>query len=245
MTLKKCCTCDERKPLDQFHKNRREDDGHARMCKPCVSSANKKSYRKHRDKYVSNAMDWQKRNPHRYAQLKRKSSEAYRKRQWLKRHPGKTEADYKVMQRASQPKIRSKVHYAFKRAAKAHRLGFDYYARFHPLYPYARKKITGARKRAREKNVPFDLDAAYVLRLILDAGDRCPILGTPFDDSPNNVDTYRSLDRIVPQLGYVKGNAQIISMRANTLKSSATPAELRRIADWVEANAPDESWLYE
>lgn len=43
-----------------------------------------------------------------------------------------------------------------------------------------------------------------------------------------------SIDRRNNALGYVPGNAFIISLRANMLKSDGTPAELRAIANWME-----------
>ena len=42
-----------------------------------------------------------------------------------------------------------------------------------------------------------------------------------------------SLDRINPKLGYVKGNVQVISWRANNIKRDATAEELRLVADFV------------
>jgi hypothetical protein len=47
-----------------------------------------------------------------------------------------------------------------------------------------------------------------------------------------------TLDRIIPSLGYVPGNVKVISMRANRLKSDALSWELRRIAEWIDQNAP-------
>jgi len=43
-----------------------------------------------------------------------------------------------------------------------------------------------------------------------------------------------SMDKIIPALGYVKGNIQIISMRANRIKSNATTEELRLVADYMQ-----------
>jgi len=40
-----------------------------------------------------------------------------------------------------------------------------------------------------------------------------------------------SLDRIIPGSGYVKGNVEIISMKANLIKSSAASRDLYRVAD--------------
>ena len=42
-----------------------------------------------------------------------------------------------------------------------------------------------------------------------------------------------SLDRIIPELGYVPGNVQVISHQANTMKSNATLKELKAFAAWV------------
>jgi hypothetical protein len=61
----------------------------------------------------------------------------------------------------------------------------------------------------------------------------CPLLGIelsyekyPGKAAPYN---YASLDKIDPSKGYVVGNVQILSFRANTLKNSATLDELKLI----------------
>lgn len=65
--------------------------------------------------------------------------------------------------------------------------------------------------------------------------DRCPVLGIPLvqkrgrqGPGPNSP----TLDRIIPELGYVPGNVVVISNRANRLKSDATIGELIALASF-------------
>lgn len=86
--------------------------------------------------------------------------------------------------------------------------------------------LYNAKIRARSNDLPFDLTPEDVK-----IPDVCPVLGIPLicsnglmtDNSPN-------LDRIVPKLGYVKGNVHVISFLANRIKSNATPEQLMKVA---------------
>lgn len=85
--------------------------------------------------------------------------------------------------------------------------------------------------RARKKKLPFNLDLSDLV-----IPDICPILNIPLRRNIgglSNTQDSPSVDRIIPELGYVKGNIQIISMRANLMKNDATPDQLRSFADWV------------
>jgi actin-related protein len=86
--------------------------------------------------------------------------------------------------------------------------------------------VQSARNRAKKYNLPFDITHEDVV-----VPEFCPYLGiklVPFSEwsSP-------SLDKIVPELGYVKGNIQVISTKANTMKNNATQDELVRFAEAV------------
>lgn len=58
----------------------------------------------------------------------------------------------------------------------------------------------------------------------------CPILGIELSFEGPSKENSPSLDRIDNSRGYVVGNVQVISWRANRLKSDATKEELLAIA---------------
>jgi hypothetical protein len=92
------------------------------------------------------------------------------------------------------------------------------------------------RKRAKKNNIPFNLTEDY-LKSIYPSDMICPVLGFEMSvgvDENGWTDTSPSLDRIIPEKGYVQGNVVVISMRANSIKRDATPGELRKVADFYE-----------
>lgn len=46
------------------------------------------------------------------------------------------------------------------------------------------------------------------------------------------------LDKIIPELGYIKDNIHVISNKANLIKSNATPREIKLVADYMEKHHP-------
>jgi hypothetical protein len=96
----------------------------------------------------------------------------------------------------------------------------------------ARYLLNHARNRAKKLGVPFALTEQDIV-----IPEFCPVLGLRFEwgvgkrASQNR--TSPSLDRIVPELGYVRGNVRIISNRANHIKNNGTGSELTAIARYV------------
>ena len=77
--------------------------------------------------------------------------------------------------------------------------------------------------RAKKYNYPFNITVDDII-----IPDKCPILEVPFVlGSKGNYEYTPSLDRKINSLGYVKGNIQVISKKANSMKNSATPEELK------------------
>lgn len=84
--------------------------------------------------------------------------------------------------------------------------------------------------RAKNLGVPFNLEPNDIIIPAL-----CPVLGIPLkrnatrwqSDSP-------SVDRIIPKLGYVKGNILIVSNKANRIKSDATYLEILQVGEFYK-----------
>ena len=107
------------------------------------------------------------------------------------------------------------------------------------ILAWARAAVSSARQRAKKRQVPFDLCPEYVRSL---AVPLCPALGAPLIYSAQTgggpLRNSASLDCLVPALGYVPGNVQVLSHKANSIKSDATPEELAAVAAWAERAQP-------
>ena len=85
------------------------------------------------------------------------------------------------------------------------------------------------RNRARRKGIHFDLELKDILGVT-----HCPVFGWELKRSQGKAQSDSpSVDRKIPELGYVKGNIQILSQKANTMKQDATPEELIQFAEWI------------
>jgi len=80
--------------------------------------------------------------------------------------------------------------------------------------------LTRVKGRAKKEGIPFDLTLEDVV-----IPERCPIFNRPFTYGKRQKFN-PSVDRIDSSGGYTKGNIQIISMLANTMKNGATPDEI-------------------
>jgi len=63
----------------------------------------------------------------------------------------------------------------------------------------------------------------------------CPVLGIELDYTGKDYASSWSIDKFDPLKGYTPSNVNIISRLANTIKSNATGAQIRQVADWMEA----------
>lgn len=89
-----------------------------------------------------------------------------------------------------------------------------------------------AKDRSAKLHIPCTISTADI-----DIPEVCPVLGFPLvrnvgyrgAGQPNSP----SIDRIIPDLGYVPGNIQVISRKANMMKSNYPIADLKMLARWI------------
>lgn len=130
-----------------------------------------------------------------------------------------------------RPEIRQKANDTWNASQRAYEAKLRWKRR-NPHRAWAVFVRSGARQRANQYNLPFDLDVEFVLSI---AVENCPALGVPlrYLDGDKVGDFSATLDRIRPELGYVRGNVAVISRRANMIKSNANADEIERVAAWL------------
>lgn len=85
--------------------------------------------------------------------------------------------------------------------------------------------------RAKQNDIPFDLTHDDIV-----IPEKCPVLGIRLEIGEGHAkDGSPSIDRLNPNLGYVRGNIRVISHKANTIKSNATLHELRSVVQYMES----------
>lgn len=88
---------------------------------------------------------------------------------------------------------------------------------------------------AKERATKFDLPFNIVLDDIV-IPEYCPILGIKLQRGKGKQHgPSPSLDRVFPELGYVKGNIAVISHRANSLKQNATIENLESLLAYMKS----------
>ena len=102
---------------------------------------------------------------------------------------------------------------------------------------YAKRRILdslrAAKCRCQATGVEFDLSVEDLMPLPL----KCPVLGIKLDwfvDGRGGSDFSPSIDRLDPNQGYVPGNVEIISNRANRIKNDARLEEVKKLVLWME-----------
>ncbi len=97
-----------------------------------------------------------------------------------------------------------------------------------------KKLLSGAKKRAKEKKLEFNLTYEWFIQ---NSSTTCPVLNKDYyiqtqTGSHTAPNMSRSLDRINNKKGYTKDNTVIVSRRVNLIKNDATIEELQKITNF-------------
>ena len=90
--------------------------------------------------------------------------------------------------------------------------------------------LSNAKYRSTKENIDFNLDITEIIVPIY-----CPYLKIKLTSKKGTgyLDNLMSIDRINPKKGYIKGNIEIISYKANRMKNNASREELLIFANSV------------
>jgi len=93
--------------------------------------------------------------------------------------------------------------------------------------------LSNAKIRAKQKSVDFNL-TFECLKKIFPQDNKCPVIGVDFQFGYKNLDKKNtdfapSLDRIVPEKGYVEGNVIVVCNIVNRVKSDSTTKILEKV----------------
>lgn len=96
--------------------------------------------------------------------------------------------------------------------------------------------LSKCKSRSKKLNIPFDLDLNYLLSI---SSEYCPVFNSKLVWGRGNgfsAEFSPSLDRLIPDKGYIKGNMAIISFKANRMKNNGSTEEIRKLLNWLEKN---------
>lgn len=149
-----------------------------------------------------------------------------KQREWAREHRDSVRASQKRWAERNKELVLAKHRAQYAADPKK----FSRWAEANPEKALRSKLRNSAHTRAKKLGLPFDLARDDIV-----IPEFCPVLGIRLSRSTVHAcDNSPSLDRVVPELGYVLSNVRVISLRANIIKSFGTALEHRKIAEYIE-----------
>ncbi len=100
------------------------------------------------------------------------------------------------------------------------------------FYEICSLRFCRKRQNCKHMGIPFELEFTDIYW-----PTHCPVLGIELDywgETGKRAENSPSFDKIDPEKGYVKGNVNIISWRANRIKNDGTSLEHIKIAEYID-----------
>jgi ribosomal protein L37AE/L43A len=99
-----------------------------------------------------------------------------------------------------------------------------------------KRTLSACKTRAKRFNVPFSINLQDLIDMF-PADNLCPVLKVPFVwGTKKDHNLSPSVDRIIPELGYVKGNIKFISYKANRIKNDSNVQILKNLIEYMESH---------
>lgn len=93
-------------------------------------------------------------------------------------------------------------------------------------------KFIRKRQNCKSRNIIWDLELEDIVW-----PTHCPVFGLELDYfAESKQDNSPSFDKIIPERGYIKGNVNIISFRANRIKNDGNIEEHLKIVEYLKNN---------
>lgn len=104
-------------------------------------------------------------------------------------------------------------------------------ARIHRHNNYIKCALQRIKSRCKRLDIIFDLEPCDIT-----LPSHCPVFGIELSIGRGRgaLDNSPSFDRIVPSLGYVRGNVIIVSNKANRMKNSGSIEEMKQLVNYYE-----------
>jgi hypothetical protein len=215
LRTKRCSKCGEVKPTTEFSKNKSNKDGLSGWCKACT-----KAYREANKEKIS-----AQRKTHYKAN---KEKIAARSKAWNEANKEKVAAQKKTHYEANKEKIltQQKVH----REANKDDWSFR-----------SRRLINVRIAYAKKHGIPYDRDALKALVREPVSHCRYPGCGRRLEwghGAPQKASP--SIDKKVPEKGYVEGNMEIVCMGCNSDKNNVTIERAKKFLKYMGWMAPED-----
>ena len=251
--MKVCTKCKVEKESSEFNKRTDIKNGLKSHCKDCM----KEYVKRYRKNNMEKVAEYRKKNKEKLAKQQRKWREDNRERvvergrKWReKNRESIAEKNRKYRENNRDKLAKQKAEYYQDNRERITKQKTEYYhANREKIMEYRKNNpfttqssilSSRARTRAREKNIPVDLDFISRLNIAnwLKRQPRCECCNVEFDigikgqSGPKS--SSPSLDRFDLEKGYVKGNVYLICFECNTLKRDVDSKRLRIVVDWME-----------
>lgn len=93
--------------------------------------------------------------------------------------------------------------------------------------------LAAIKKKCKKKNIKYDIDRNY-LKTIMPKNMVCPVMKKKMSIGRKLHRYSPTIDRIVPEKGYVKGNLLIVSRIANSIKTDATIDQVEKVYEFYK-----------